>query len=343
MEKSKLEELINNKLLPNKKQDKDKLVELITYYEDCLEEANKIKDEIKELHRSSIQNHEKTKEFNEFYDEFFIPIKSESTEEDLSKIENFKTLYSNIIEKSEDIEEAYKNLDSTIKMASGEEWKISKFINYYSEKLSKLDTYEKQLDTAKKSIDTYTEEIKQLKIQFTETKKEIQKLLNPASVISLSNSYKETREEDYKKTSLSVVGNYTLFLVPLILILIYFLYPSILKMEVTKSEDYIKNLLPNISVIIPLSIISWFGLNSIKKNKHMHDEYNHKQRLMQTYVGFKVENDKNDENNSLMERLHEVIINSVAENPNKNFKEDKNILEKIVDTTREKIKKDIST
>ena len=86
MEKYKLEELINNKLLPNKKQDKDKLVELITYYEDCLEEANKIT----ELHRLSIQNQEKTKEFNEFYDEFFIPIKSESTEEDLSKYKILK-------------------------------------------------------------------------------------------------------------------------------------------------------------------------------------------------------------------------------------------------------------
>lgn len=156
MEKSELEELINNKLLPNKKQDKVKLVELITYYEDCLKEASKIKDEIQELHRSSIQNHEQTTECNKFYDEFFIPIKSEST----SKIENFKTLYSNIIAKSEDIEKAYKNLDRTIKMASGEsgeEWKISEFINHYSKKLSQLDTYEKQLATAKKSIDIYRE------------------------------------------------------------------------------------------------------------------------------------------------------------------------------------------
>lgn len=64
----------------------------------------------------------------------------------------------------------------------------------------------------------------------------------------------------------------------------------------------------------------------------MHDEYNHKQRLMQTYIGFKKE--ENTEDNIFFEKLKEIVVNTVAENPNKKFKEQKPIYSELLNKCR---------
>jgi len=51
-------------------------------------------------------------------------------------------------------------------------------------------------------------------------------------------------------------------------------------------------LLLRMSLTIPLAIISVFGWSSIRLNRRLYEEYNHKQRVMQLYHSFKKEIDK---------------------------------------------------
>ena len=70
----------------------------------------------------------------------------------------------------------------------------------------------------------------------------------------------------------------------------------------------------------------------------MHDEYNHKQRLMETYVGFK---DNNGEDDLLQEKLKTIIVNTVADNPNKHFKREKSLPEKLIDKSTNTLSKGV--
>ena len=82
---------------------------------------------------------------------------------------------------------------------------------------------------------------------------------------------------------------------------------------------------------VPLGIISFYGYNMIRNNNNMLEEYHHKENVISLYEGLikqlktqkeeqiskKEETTSTDE---LINKLHDLIINTVANNPNSKTK-----------------------
>ena len=90
---------------------------------------------------------------------------------------------------------------------------------------------------------------------------------------------------------------YAMFIIPLIIMtwLFYDLFKDLSQptpdgIAKPKMDDIL--LLIRISLAIPLGIISLFGWSSIRLNRRLYEEYNHKQRVMQLYHSFKEEIDE---------------------------------------------------
>ena len=204
MEEEKLKELIDNR---NKKRpNSNQLIELIKYYEVKIDTIDDLHKKIILLHENSDKHQKQIKDIDSFYNEFFSVPQSETDIDNkaISKIENFKNLQNDIIEKSKDVENSYKELSKTIPVLVGEEnkeeeWLVATHIARVSKNISNIKTYEKQLEDANKQITVYTDILKNLKSSFEKSDKEIKNLINPAVGHSLSVNYKETKENDYKK------------------------------------------------------------------------------------------------------------------------------------------------
>ncbi len=104
-----------------------------------------------------------------------------------------------------------------------------------------------------------------------------------------------------------------MFLAPLIFI-VWFLHPILDAAENGKSiSDGV--LIWRGVLSVPVSAISLFGWSSIRLNRRLYEEYNHKQRVMQLYRSFKEEISKIDPAGDEYKALIAIMLGAVADKP----------------------------
>jgi len=248
------------------------------------------------------------------------------------------------------LEEANKLLDAITKLHNAA--LVDELDEGGNKRATSIDS---KLKSLQQQLKAGVEEIKQLKPTLAE---EIRSLLPKAGAAGLSSAYFEAKSKyayvPYKgnlnekfywlKNCLHWVGsylaplaNYTMFIAPLIAILVLF-YDAFNKMsgndasflvdgffEPLDAEVSISNgnngahLNPEIWLFrilfcTPLAIISWFGWNSIRMNRRLFEEYNHKQRVMQLYHSFKKEVD-GEGTPEQKQALLTIMLKTVSDKP----------------------------
>ncbi len=117
---------------------------------------------------------------------------------------------------------------------------------------------------------------------------------------------------------------HALFIIPLIAIVwMFYLVIGDLS-NYTDTISFIYNaLLLRIFIAGPLTAISWFGLYSIRINRQLYEEYNHKQRVMELYYSFDDEI-KNQGTDEQARRLLDIMMETVNNKPSLDLKNDRN-------------------
>jgi myosin heavy subunit len=105
--------------------------------------------------------------------------------------------------------------------------------------------------------------------------------------------------------------NMFLFIAPLVALIV--LFPDFHAPDAFKDNPY-AILFYKVTLTIPFFIISSYGVLNILKTKQLFEEYNHKQRVMQLYHGFKKEIDMLG-NADLKKKLLDVMLDVVKEKP----------------------------
>ena len=165
----------------------------------------------------------------------------------------------------------------------------------------------------------------------------IENLLPGAASAGLADAYKREKEENEKEVSFwnkTFLGAILSFI---ILFIIYFL--------ISFRDDFTYM---SILRILPLWIFSGFFIfystKQIAEYKRMAGEYAHKQRLNQTYMGYKKETEAS--NQVLKEKLIDIMLDSAKSNPSKIFNPkgetpNLDILQKTIDSSNKSLQ-DIS-
>jgi hypothetical protein len=107
----------------------------------------------------------------------------------------------------------------------------------------------------------------------------------------------------------STIIYYVMFLAPLI----YMFYHIDLLFKDIQNID-LKVLIFKSLLSLPLGLVSWFGFSSIRLNRRLYEEYNHKQRVMQLYHGFKQEIEEHGSEEH-KKALIAMMINAVQDKP----------------------------
>ena len=115
---------------------------------------------------------------------------------------------------------------------------------------------------------------------------------------------------------------YIIFMAPIIYV--FLLFEGLQIDDVDANQLLFKTLLS-----LPLGFISYFGFNSIRQNRRLYEEYNHKQRVMQFYVGFKDEIDESTP--ELKRKLYDVMLSTVSYKPSQGLKETDRKTDDIID------------
>lgn len=186
--------------------------------------------------------------------------------------------------------------------------------------------------STKSEIEQYIKDTKQsFDDLYKQLKHQIEELLPTAAAAGLAFSYKGARDDylDKKKTRFF----YAAFLLPLVVyLLIYFCPTDFLKnLEASVVEgkvEYTALILFRVLIGAPLFAISLFGFYSIRINRRMAEEYNHKQRVMELYSGFKKEIEAQtismnspEEALALKNRLLSIMLKTVAQQPSRAMKD----------------------
>lgn len=174
----------------------------------------------------------------------------------------------------------------------------------------------------KKEIEKTFEDLK------NSLKKEIRDLLPNAAAASLAYAFVESKarygfvpkDKGEKETFLGFLKghgasmiNYALFIFPLIFIAWEFLHGDFLEIVGSEKFDF-GFLLARALLFSPLAAISFFGWRSIVFNRRFFEEYNHKQRVMQLYYGFK-EEAANVGTPEQKEHLLSIMLKTVSDKP----------------------------
>lgn len=119
--------------------------------------------------------------------------------------------------------------------------------------------------------------------------------------------------------------NYIFFITPLFGIAWLFLGMPFNHEEIQSGLQGLKELtveqLPaRFTLSIPFALISWFGFSSIQLNRRLYEEYNYKQRVMQTYHSFEKEIDETN-NIELKESLLKIMLSVVNFKPSSTMRE----------------------
>lgn len=85
-----------------------------------------------------------------------------------------------------------------------------------------------------------------------------------------------------------------------------------------KNDIKFREIFARFLISSPLLLLALFGLSSIKLNRRLYEEYNHKQRVMEMYHGFKNELENYEENSeSIDDNLLQAMLEVVKNNPSK--------------------------
>ncbi len=118
-------------------------------------------------------------------------------------------------------------------------------------------------------------------------------------------------------TNIKGVVFYTLFILPLIVIIYLMVNNSIGGLNDLIKDDGTLNpnaLLRRFFISSPFAMLSWFGWGSIRLNRRLYEEYNHKQRVMQLYHSFKKEVEVEGTDKQKQELLT-IMLNNVGDKP----------------------------
>ncbi len=178
----------------------------------------------------------------------------------------------------------------------------------------------KIVPSIKTSIDEY---IKEQRGEFIKLRKnledEIRSLLPEAGAAGLSSAYFEAKKRygtvPDKKNS-GVFWFYFLFIAPLIVIIFLMVFGNSLGLgEFIIKGDFKYNALWNrFFISSPFAMLSWFGWGSIRLNRRLYEEYNHKQRVMQLYHSFDGEIEEYGRKDQ-KQKLLDIMLQNVADKP----------------------------
>ena len=105
--------------------------------------------------------------------------------------------------------------------------------------------------------------------------------------------------------------NYIAFIAPLLFLTYH--YVGFIR-DSTADEITLSAILLRFLLATPLAAISLFGWSSIKLQRMLYEEYNHKQRVMQLYVSFTDKIEEADANEQ-KEKLIAIMLKTVADKP----------------------------
>ena len=223
---------------------------------------------------------------------------------------------------------------------------VTKINEYYTDLFrGKQDETGKQVLPIKKEIDQYVKD----------TKEKIDTLLSMAGAAKFGKNYFEAKKRygglsfhemaggfwknvlHLTTTGSKILIFHALFIIPLIAIVwMFYLVIGDLS-NYTDTSSFIYNaLLLRIFIAGPLTAISWFGLYSIRINRQLYEEYNHKQRVMELYYSFDDEI-KNQGTDEQARRLLDIMIETVNNKPSLDLKNDRNQKKKQTEIETEKI------
>jgi hypothetical protein len=194
----------------------------------------------------------------------------------------------------------------------------------------------------------FTEYLEVIKKQFKDLKEEltqqIHDLLPDAGATGLAGAFYES------KTRYGNVGKWPTW--PTIFYYLLFLIPSISLIWCYFYVEEFKQFTPQgvlakLTLSLPLGAIAYMGWTSISMNRRLYEEYNHKQRVMQLYHSFVEEIENLEEPEELRALLLKTLLETVKDKPSWAMKEhDRNnrmLLEKLLDTLRNKDKEEDSS
>ncbi|MBU4511578.1 hypothetical protein KJ830_11110 [bacterium] len=285
------------------------------------------KEEGKKSNEEKSKKH--IKKINQFYKEL-------SNKEDGIKKE-IEEIYKAITQKHSDLFEA-------------EEGKSSK-VEELESNIANIQTFNKSLDEEiKVNLKEKQEYLGDVKIDIETTRKDIKSLLSSATLKTLTQGYQESKEEysakkakEYKKLEfkknpvilfynisifffnvlfrhLVALLNYIVFIFPLFIILVLFVQPE--WKVLTNFNEFLKNLNGSdfenyiffrMALSLPLVWISWFGQRNISQRKRLHEEYNHKLRVVQMYRMFNDDNESYSLDNKV--KLEKILLEVIEKNP----------------------------
>ncbi|MBY0404955.1 MAG: hypothetical protein K2X66_13730 [Cyanobacteria bacterium] len=284
---------------------------------------------------------------------------AESTNRDLIQIyERARSLQDDTEIKKQLINEAYGSYVQLINKVKNE----SKDFEAFSNEIARIKERTKEevalINESQKNRETFLEtsksEIKDLKITL---ENEIRELLPGAGAAGLSATYVQAKskygaiEYDKAKKDLSnksennfiqwiynrfskvmhiVSGNfftiiyYIFFLGPLLYMYVEFrdIFGDVQTVDLGTLQF-------KVILSLPLGCISYFGFSSIRLNRRLYEEYNHKQRVMQLYYSFKDEVEKHGGEENQKALLAAMIL-TVQDKPSLAMNKYDNGIEKLL-------------
>lgn len=331
----------------------EKIQGIIDYHKILIEGDNSIKKDI-EKSRENIMD---------FYNYLFV-----SESEDVNKDTQVKNAIERIV-----------NFDDKVQSDTGYKKSIedahSIIIAKYEELFRQKDENEKTkiegLDQSIYEIGVFHQKVKEeidpflkdIQIEITGKKDEVNALLSGATGGSLIQGYLKSKNEyrqipEYKSLEgtlsqklISFISNialfltnvfriifeYTLFILPLIIAVAIFVRPDLVPKVVDSQgrlEDYFKNLdfFSRLTISLPLWWISWFGQRSISHNRRLSEEYNHKAQVAKMYLNFSSRETQGAYpiSEKAKNDLDSVLIKAIERHPGEVLGRDETILDKVL-------------
>lgn len=246
-------------------------------------------------------------------------------------------------EKEEEINDIYRNLCEDRTDANGVF--IPSIKNQISDVLEKIENIKQNHDTSKARMeeaealyqkcnerlenldDMYTERLqknKEYEEKYNELCNKITDLLPSAASAGLSSGYFESKkhygvtEREGKNFWFFLRENSFLYIHNLLFLITSFLISSFLFYSyyvASFDKLLVEQILMKALVVTPLLGVIFYSVNAINMRRRLYEEYNHKQRVLQLYDGFKREIETLSDNADLKKDILNVMLDTVKHNP----------------------------
>ena len=270
-----------------------------------------------------------------------------------------------------EINEVYNNIISKhSELFKAEEGKNS-IIQQLDKNINNIRGFKKSLDDEiKPGIDRKQKYLDDMQIDIDTKRKDIKSLLSSATLGALTQGYQESKEEYSEKKEKEFIKwtglkgtlvyfwrniniffynvffrhfvtllNYFVFIFPLLAILVLFVQPKWAVFE--NFNEMLKNLNGSnfqnyiffrLALSLPLVWISWFGQRNISQRKRLHEEYNHKLRVVQMYRMFNDNSKSYNLDNKI--KLERILLDVIGKNPGIYLGKGETIIDQILEKFR---------